>query len=83
MMWDEAIKNRWCLLLLVTLSVLALSQCTWDGYQHATIGGDSTTRTHVLYNTPKIQSLVKQVLLAKEEHRKGLASPDRNCPVVR
>jgi hypothetical protein len=76
-MWAEALQNRWCLLLLCAVSVLALSQCTSDGYQHATIRGDSTTRTRVLYNTPKIQSLVKQVLLSKEEHRRGLASPDK------
>jgi hypothetical protein len=76
-MLAEVPKNRWCLLLLCALCVLELSQCTSDGYQHATISGDSQTRVRVLYDSPKIQSMVEQVLQAEQEYQRGLASLDK------
>jgi len=65
----EVLLNRRCLPLLCVLSAVVLSQCSSDGYQHATISGDSRTRVHVLYDSPKLQSIVDRALQARDERR--------------
>jgi hypothetical protein len=73
-MLAEVLQKRFCLLLLCTLSALCLSQCDSDGFQHATIRGDPQTRVHVLYDSPRIQGIVDQVLQA--EQLRGIGNID-------
>jgi hypothetical protein len=75
-MLAEVLQNRLCLLLLCVLSVLGLSQCSSDGYEHETISGDSRTRAHVLYDSPAIQRIVDRALQAKEERRRNFWRTD-------
>ena len=75
-MLAEVLQNRLCLLLVCGLSPLGLLQCSSDGYQHATISGDSRTHAHVLYDSPAIQSMVDQALQTEQTYIRGLGSPD-------
>ena len=69
-MLAEVLQNRLCLLLLCGLTALGLSECSWDGYNHATISGDSRSRAPVLYDSPRLQSIADQALQAREERRR-------------
>ena len=81
-MRSESLKNCRNIFLWCVLSAFAWSSCGSDGFQHAKVTGDSRTGARVLYDSPNIQRLVKQVLLAKEEHRKGMASPDKSTALA-
>jgi hypothetical protein len=75
-MLAEVLQNRLCLLLLCALSVLGLSHCSSDGYHHATISGDSRTRAHVLYDSPRLESTVDQALRARQERTRDFWRTD-------
>jgi len=75
-MLAEVLQNRLWLLLLFALSNLGLSQCRSDRYEHATISGDSRTRAHVLYDSPRLQSIVDQALQAREERKRDFFRTD-------
>ncbi|SRR5579884_1677862 len=61
-----------CLLCLAAITLLL--SCGRDGYEHATIAGDSQTRVRVLNDSPIIQAALTQALQVLEEHKRGLGS---------